>query len=150
MQTEMAPAVSRRSLLARLLMAAAAAPVVGAKLGAPAQASKKKKIKSINARVQKNVNTCTDPEFGGKATVTKRPGGTTVECTLPNGQGYTCTHSSKKTRCHATLTSNPAPLAGGGGAVPPTNGNEDPTDGGSDPGGGGHVPPGGGVETGGG
>ena len=137
MKHAMATTVSRRSLLSRLLMAAAVAPLMGTMVAPEVDA---KKIQPIKKRVQNAREACDirRRDVDGQT----RPGGTTVTCS----DGYVCTISSKKTRCFQTLTNSPATNAGGGGAVTPSGGNEDPTDGGANPGGGGHVPPGGGVD----
>jgi hypothetical protein len=150
MTNAMATTVSRRRWLSRLLMAAAVAPVLGVTLGETANADKKgKKRKSIKERADAYRRACVAD--GGTATVEKRPGGTTVTCTGgTNGLGeevdWTCTVHSKGSRCHTNLTHSPAPLAGGGGAVPPSGGTEDPTDTGANPGGGGGVDPGPGAD----
>jgi hypothetical protein len=137
MTNAMATTVSRRRWLSRLLMAAALAPVLGTTVVPDVDA---KKIQPIKKRVQNAREAC--EILGETATVEKRPGGTTVTCS----DGFVCTISSKKTRCFQTLTNSPAPLAGGGGAVPPSGGNEDPTDTGANPGGGGGVDPGPGAD----
>ena len=145
MTNALATTVSRRGVLGRLLVAAAAAPVMGVRLADTVDASKKgqKKALSIKQKVD-NIKEMCDFEKG-TTTVTKRPGGTSVSCTGGEGGDWTCTAHSKGTRCHPNLTTSPAPTAGGGGAVPPSGGAETPT-GGAKPGGGAHVPPGGGVD----
>ncbi len=146
MATAIATTISRRSWMSRLLMAAVA-PMVGATLASPVQADKKKKKKpSIKERAEMFRSGCVGD--GGTATVEKRPGGTTVTCTGGDLSGdWSCTVSSKTERCHANLTNSPTTHAGGGGAVPPSNGNENPTHGGgNNAGGGAHVPPSGGVD----
>jgi hypothetical protein len=147
MTNAMTTTVSRRSVLARLLTAVVAAPVVGMTLAETVNADKKRKHKprSISSRVRDYKAGC--EADNGTATVDKRPGGTTVTCTGGDqGGDWSCTVHSKGDRCHTNLTHTPAPLAGGGGAVPPSGGNEDPTDTGATPGGGGGVDPGPGAD----
>jgi hypothetical protein len=152
MTNAMATTVSRRGWLSRMLVAAAAAPVVGATLvsGVGAKVNTTKVRTSIRKRVQNNRSDC--EAGGGTLTVETRPGGTTTTCTGGDLDGLTCTHSKKTSRCHTTLTNSPATNAGGGGAVRPGGGNEDPTNnsGAANAGGGTAVPPGGGVDSGGG
>jgi hypothetical protein len=142
-----ATTVSRRSLLTRLLVAAAVAPVMGTAPAGPVNAGKKKKRPSISARVQNVREMC--ELGGGTLAVSEGAGGTTTECKGGDDNGQVCFISKTKTRCAKTLTHSPATNAGGGGAIPPGDvGNEDPT-GGTNAGGGAHVPPGGGVDSGG-
>jgi hypothetical protein len=144
----MATTVSRRSLLSRLLMAAAVAPVFGVARGDSADAGKKKKRPSVSQRVQNAREVC--EIGGGTLAVSEGSAGTTTECKGGDSDGWTCFISKTKTRCAMSLTQSPAPHAGGGGAVPPSGGNEDPTSGGSHAGGGAAVPPSGGIDSGGG
>jgi hypothetical protein len=140
-----ATTVSRRSLLARLLITAVAAPVVGVRLVDPVTAGKKdQKRQSKAERVHKLVHGCAAD--GGTANIEGRPGGATVTCTGGASGDWTCSVHSKGSRCHKNLTYSPT-KPGGGGAVPPSDGAEDPSDGdGTNAGGGAHVPPNGGVD----
>jgi hypothetical protein len=143
MTNAMATTVTRRVWLARLLMAAAVAPVVGVPLAETVEADKKKRP-SQKKRIGYARESC---EAGGGTLVeqTHDSGGTTTECKGGTFDGTFCFHGAKKTKCHSAAPN--LPNAGGGGAVPPSGGNEDPTDGGgSNPGGGSHVPPSGGVD----
>ena len=139
MKTAMTTTVSRRAWLSRLFMVAALAPVVGVRLADDVGADKKTKKQSRKDRLVANgVEAC--GLDGGTATVTERPGGTTVACSGSNNGDWTCTHSSKTSRCHKNLPNPPkAPLDDV--STAPTDGvHEDPTDGGGDAGGG-RVPP---------
>jgi hypothetical protein len=145
MTDAMATTVSRRVWFARLLLALGVVLTLGTMVVPEVDASKKSKAR-IAREVKQFQRDCKDG--GGTFEVSKRPGGTTASCTGGDyagdgSDGTTCTFHSKGTRCHLHLTHSPAPLAGGGGAVPPgDNGNEDPGDGGADPGGGGGIDPG--------
>jgi hypothetical protein len=166
----MATTVSRRGVLARLLLAAAVAPVLGVtradNVAADKKKKKKPKITSVADRTDSQRFLC--EEGGGKLAVQDGPegsGGNTTECKGGTDNGRTCINTKKSTKCSQALTSSPTKPGGGGavppsggvenpsgganpgggGAVPPSGGNEDPT-GGANPGGGAHVPPGGGVD----
>jgi putative hemolysin len=97
------PSTRRSFMRGGLLASLALAASLGA-LPIPHAAATPKTKKSKSQRVADNISACTDPENGGTATVSDKRGGTTVKCVLPNGQGYTCTHSSQSTRCHSSLT----------------------------------------------
>jgi hypothetical protein len=132
--TAMATTASRRAWLARLLLAAAMAPVLGVRLADTADASKKgkKKATSIKKRAEVYENTCT--AGGGTATTTKLPGGTTVACTGHKAGDWACTVHSKGSRCHATRTTPPqTPLddvhTSPTGGVQPTDGDSGGGDG---------------------
>jgi hypothetical protein len=65
----------------------------------------KNKIQSIKQRVKINVGICED--MGGVATVTVRPGGTSVSCSGGMDNGSTCVHSTKRTRCYTAHQAQP-------------------------------------------
>lgn len=68
-------------------------------------ASPKTKIQSVKQRVKINVSICED--MGGVATVTVRPGGTSVSCSGGADNGVTCVHSTKRTRCYTPHQAQP-------------------------------------------
>ncbi len=67
--------------------------------------SPKTKIQSVKQRVKINVGIC--ESFGGVATVTVRPGGTSVSCAGGFDDGSTCVHSTKRTRCYQAHEEQP-------------------------------------------
>jgi hypothetical protein len=67
--------------------------------------SPKTKIQSVKQRVKINVGIC--ESFGGVATVTVRPGGTSVSCEGGFDDGSTCVHSTKRTRCYQAHEEQP-------------------------------------------
>ena len=132
--------ISRRAWLARWLLVAAAAPVVGVMLTTPAQATKKTK-QQIKQRAAVYKDWC--DKGGGTAMVTTRPGGTTVTCTGSESGDWSCTVTSQQDRCFGTgAPPSSAPVTDP--ATPPT-GNEQPSDS-SQASGGTGVTPGGGNE----
>lgn len=139
--------------LSRLLLSLAVAFLLGALLSPDVDANKNKgKTKdftSIQSRNSAQRQLC--EMGGGSLSVEKGSGDSMItECIGGDNDGYICTNSKKSTVCVQTLTTSPAPLAGGGGAVPPSQGgNEDPAGGGANPGAGGGIDPGWGAEPGG-
>jgi hypothetical protein len=150
MRNAATPMTRRSFAITRLLPSLAVALLARGTLVPNADASKKGK-NSKKARQQRvdnyRKNIC--EAGGGTMEVTEeRPGGTTTLCTGGLFDGEECVHTSKTTRCYSELIDAPDTNAGGGGAVPPSNGgNEDPTSGGgADPGAGGGVDPGPGAD----
>lgn len=141
-----ATTMTRRGWLARLLLAAAAAPVAGVTLAAPVAAGKKKKSKigSVADRTVAQQVVC--EANGGTLAVLDGPfGGNTTECKGGENDGEVCYNTTKTTQCYSARTQEPT-KPGGGSAVPPSGGNEPPA---NDPplaGGGTGVDPSGGNE----
>lgn len=132
---------SRRTLLARMVLAAVALPVAGV-IGAGTASADRKTKKQIKQRAAIYKDWC--EKGGGTATVTVRPGGTTVACAGSESGNWSCTVTSKSDRCFGTAApSSSSPVTDA--ATPPTNGNEQPGDP-TQAGGGAGVDPGGGNE----
>lgn len=133
--------VSRRAWLARILLATVALPVAGVIPAETVRADRKTK-KQIKQRAAIYKDWC--EKGGGTATVTTRPGGTTVACTGSESGNWSCTVTSKSDRCFGTAApSSSSPVTDP--ATPPTHGNEQPGDS-THAGGGAGVDPGGGNE----
>ena len=146
MTQAMATKHSRRGLLARMLLAAAVAPVMGVRLTDDVSADKKKKKnKRKEAHVGISVSACENE--GGTAEVIEKPGGTTVNCTGSENGDWSCTHTSQSSRCyyeHPAPTDMPhqplapeTPLAGptqhGDRPLQPVTPYADPADGAGQP-----------------
>ena len=145
---ELADGTTRRSILRILggavVMGAGAVVSGGASLVPSADAAKRSK-KSISRRANSQADLCESD--GGSATITKRPGGTTVTCTGGAQDGKVCTYTTNGSRCYNTRQAAPGnpnsapiiPVITGGGPGPeptpePTNGSgEDPTGGSGGP-----------------
>jgi len=138
MERAMGATASRTVGFSRLLLALAVALVLGTMVAPDADAGKKGKntIESVGKRVKTAVSVC--DKDGGTATVTKKPGGTTVACEgTSTNHDWACTYHSKGNRCHATRTRLPDDVI-----APPTGGlHEDPTGDGGNHAGGGAVAP---------
>ncbi len=106
-----------------------------------ASPNSKKRATSIAKRAKAQADWC--ERVGGTATITVRPGGTTVSCKGGQGDGTTCIITSKTERCFQTAPPPPSPVTDP--ATPPTNGNEQPSDN-TQAGGGAGVDPGAGNE----
>lgn len=97
---------SRRSVLARVLLAAIAAPTLGNRLGSSAGATKKGKntIASIDKRISNQRDTC-ELINGGTLSVTTLPSGTkTTFCKGGKSDGTYCKNTASETSCRCNNT----------------------------------------------
>lgn len=160
--------LTRRSFIhggARLSLALAA--LLASRQAPHVAAGKKKKPKQLSVAERTDIQRESCELYGGQLAVLDGPnGGNTTECKGGEDDGMTCINTKKASKCSQARTQEPT-KPGGGGAVPPSGGNEDPTDpsspvtdpaappaggneqpsdGGSQAGGGAAVDPSGGVE----
>ena len=107
-----ATTMTRRTWLARIVLAAAVAPVVGLRVAAPVEAGKKKRTKKAQqASIDAYKDTC--EANGGTATGTTYRGGTSVACTGQTTEGTTdwnCVVTSQGDRCYTNSTTPPPAL----------------------------------------
>lgn len=117
---------TRRLMPLSLLLALAAAILLGSMLGQDVEATKVKAHSSIKRRVQDQRDLC---EAGGGTLDVRNTAfqSTITTCNGGDSDGYTCVNTKKNSYCDYDLTQSPSsPVTDP--AAPPTNGNEQPSD----------------------